>query len=64
PPNSGTIYYWLKNLISGNEVEGSVNSNLPTTTTAMYGGVWYGSGSTSGQHQGAVGLIYMRDGMP
>jgi hypothetical protein len=48
PPNGSTMYYWIKNLMSGAEASGDtgVSTNIPTTTTAMNLGVWFGTGST------------------
>lgn len=64
PPNGSTMYYWVKNLISGTEVEGSVTTNLPTGTVALNMGTWFATGSTAGPIVGAFLSMYSVTDMP
>lgn len=44
-PNAGTVYYWAKNLSTGNTTSGSASSDLPSSTTFLCPHIWIGNGS-------------------
>ncbi len=44
-PNAGTVYYWAKNLSTGNTTSGSTSSDLPSSTTFLCPHIWLGNGS-------------------
>jgi hypothetical protein len=56
PPNGSAIYYWIKNLGTGNTASGTLSSNLPTAATFLSLHIYMSmnSGST------AVGIDVMR----
>lgn len=44
-PNAGTVFYWAKNLSTGNTASGSTSSDLPSSTTFLCPAIWLGNGS-------------------
>lgn len=44
-PNAGTVYYWAKNLSTGNTTSGSASSDLPSSTTFLCPHIWIGNGA-------------------
>jgi len=46
-PNGGTVYYWIKNLSTGNVTSGSTSSNLPSTTQLLSPHIHVSNGSSA-----------------
>lgn len=46
-PNSSTIFYYVKNLSTGNDTSGSVNTNLPANTTFLAPKFWVTNNATA-----------------
>ena len=58
-PNGGTVYYWIKNLSTGNITSGSSSSDLPSTTTFLCPVLWIGNGADAT----AVGIDVVQYGI-
>jgi len=58
-PNGGTVYYWIKNLSTGNITSGSSSSDLPSTTTFLCPVLWIGNGANAT----AVGIDVVQYGI-
>lgn len=46
-PNGSTIYYWIKDKVSGNIASGSVTTNIPSNSTLLAPGGWISVGGTN-----------------
>lgn len=44
-PNAGTVYYWAKNLSTGNVTSGNTSTDLPSSTTFLCPAIWISNGS-------------------
>lgn len=47
PANSSNVYYWIKNITSGNVASGVVNSNLPAQTQLLAPHIWVSNGASA-----------------
>lgn len=58
-PNGGTVYYWIKNLSTGQITSGSSTTDLPSTTTFLCPVLWIGNGTDAT----AVGIDIVQYGI-
>lgn len=52
----GTVDYEVTHLVSGAVASGSISENLPAISTAMYGGVWFGTATSQTVKGSIIGL--------
>jgi hypothetical protein len=58
-PNDNTIYYWIKNVTSGNTAQGSTTTDLPVNTTLLEWVFAINNGSTAAVAGMDLGSVYM-----
>lgn len=47
PSNSSNVYYWIKNIVSGNVASGVVSTNLPSQTQLLATQLWVSNGASA-----------------